>query len=208
MRNYPGIEYKLDLNSPMSDGNINAIESELNKQGFLDNKYVDGWFDLSTEKAVKNYQVANGISPTGIIGKAEWDLIFTETTPGTDDKPDIKVDGNTNGQITNPDGTPVAIGDSNFVSKDEPDKIPEQKYDGSSKHTPYFNQYNTKQLRKTDLEMKIDFGANHPLSKIIKHMYLRSAGIEVDASGNPMYEIFEFVAQDVVETGNEFKSNN
>lgn len=203
MRNYPGIEYKLDLKSPMSDGNINAIESELCKQGFLENNHVDGWFDLYTERAVKNYQVANGLSPTGIVTKHVWDLLFKkDKSDFAEDKSD---NNDSNFNFGNKHGNKTSIGDGNFISKNAEDKIPDHKYDGSSKHTPYFNQFNTKQLRKTDLEMKIDFGANSPLSKIIKHMYLRSTGIEVDASGNPIYEVYEFIAQDVIETGNEFK---
>lgn len=101
-------------------------------------------------------------------------------------------------------------GTSYFASKDEKTTSNEinntiTSYDGTSKHTPYFNQFNSKQLRKTNLEMKINFGANNALSKTIKHIYLRSSSVEVDASGNPIYESYEFIAQDVIEAENVFK---
>lgn len=93
---------------------------------------------------------------------------------------------------------------SNFISRNADTTLPIQKYDGSSKHTPFFNQYNSKKLRKTNMELRVDFGNKNPNNQTIKHLYLRSKGIEIDASGNPLFEIFEFVAQDIVESDNKF----
>lgn len=219
MRNYPGIPYMLTLSIPTSDGNVKSIETELCKQGFLDNKYVDGWFDLYTERSVKNFQSANGMSPTGIVDKATWDKIFIAENVDTiidvspenngvlnQQKPGSTTNSSTSSSTSSTNQSSSSTTETNNYTNATDEESPESdaKYDGSEKHTPHFNEYNSEQLRKTGFDIKISFGANSSMNKTIKKVYMRSSSIEVDASGNPIYQTFDFIAQDLLEPENKF----
>lgn len=84
---------------------------------------------------------------------------------------------------------------------------PKLTYSGDPKRTPYFNNGNSKTLRKTKFELRIDYGANAVVNKKITNIYLRSIGQELDASGQPIFDIYEFVAQDLIDSDNTFKQN-
>lgn len=63
----------------------------------------------------------------------------------------------------------------------------------------YFDQRNQKRFRKNRSDIKIILG-DGTITKTIKDVYMRSVSVEVDASGNPISEVYEFVARDVIET--------
>ena len=49
------------------------------------------------------------------------------------------------------------------------------------------------------LFIKIVFG-NKSITKTIKDVFMRSVSVEVDTSGNPVSEVYEFIARDVKES--------
>lgn len=74
------------------------------------------------------------------------------------------------------------------------------KQNGSmGKYTTYFNKDNLKVLRKTNMELRINFGSNNLINRKIKNLYIKSLGYEIDSSGNPTYENFTFIAKDLDE---------
>ena len=63
----------------------------------------------------------------------------------------------------------------------------------------FFDVDNAKEYRKNHMDIKIVFG-NNSISKTIKNVFMRSSSVEVDTSGNPIYEVYEFIARDIVES--------
>jgi hypothetical protein len=71
----------------------------------------------------------------------------------------------------------------------------------SPDETPYFDSRvsSANFMRKTDFDITIRYGANEQLEKTIKRVKLRSVSQEIDASGNPVFDVFEFIAQDLID---------
>lgn len=63
----------------------------------------------------------------------------------------------------------------------------------------FFDEDNFKIHRRNHKDIKIVFG-NKSITKTIKDVFMRSVTVEVDTSGNPVSEIYEFIARDVVES--------
>lgn len=66
-------------------------------------------------------------------------------------------------------------------------------------HGKFFDERNQKPFRQNRSDIKILFG-DGTITKTIKDVHMRSSTVEVDASGNPIYEVYEFIARDIVET--------
>ncbi len=65
----PSLRYNLryQLRDASTNGEISSLQDFLQLQGYL-NSEPTGYFGLQTFKAVKNFQSANGIQPTGYVG--------------------------------------------------------------------------------------------------------------------------------------------
>lgn len=75
------------------------------------------------------------------------------------------------------------------------------KYSGEYEETsnsPFFNTGNISNLRQSKFDIKIVYGAKGEFSRMIKEVTPISVSQEMDASGEPVYDIYEFVAKDVV----------
>lgn len=81
--------------------------------------------------------------------------------------------------------------DDDEESIQEPDTLPH--YDS------FFGDDKTKMHRRNHKDIKIVFG-NSSITKTIKDVFMLSVSVEVDTSGNPISEVYEFIARDVVET--------
>lgn len=57
---------------------VMEIQQVLADNGFLDEKYVTGFFGPKTQDAVKNYQKANNINQTGMVAELTVAAMFTE----------------------------------------------------------------------------------------------------------------------------------
>jgi peptidoglycan hydrolase-like protein with peptidoglycan-binding domain len=69
----------------------------------------------------------------------------------------------------------------------------------SPHYNSFFDDDNFKMHRRNHKDIKIVFG-NKSITKTIKDVYMRSVSVEVDTSGNPVSEIYEFIARDIVES--------
>jgi hypothetical protein len=76
------------------------------------------------------------------------------------------------------------------------------KYEKSEKHKTFFAKENSADNRKSKFNITIVYGTNGQFAKQIVDVRPRSTTQEVDASGNPIYDIIEFVAKDVIESNN------
>lgn len=69
--------------------------------------------------------------------------------------------------------------------------------------SPHYNSFFTenafKQYRQNHNDIKIVFG-DYSIVKTIKDVHMRSVSVEVDTSGNPISEVYEFIARDIVES--------
>lgn len=63
----------------------------------------------------------------------------------------------------------------------------------------FFDEDNFKMHRRSHKDIKIVFG-NKSITKTIKDVIMRSVSVEVDTSGNPISEIYEFIARDITES--------
>jgi hypothetical protein len=69
----------------------------------------------------------------------------------------------------------------------------------SPHYNSFFDNDNFKMHRRNHKDIKIVFG-NKSITKTIKDVFMRSVSVEVDTSGNPVSEIYEFIARDVIES--------
>lgn len=69
----------------------------------------------------------------------------------------------------------------------------------SPHYQPFFDKDNIKQFRQNHKNIRIIFGGSG-IVKTIHDVVMRSVGVEVDTSGNPISETYEFIARDVTET--------
>ena len=89
---------------------------------------------------------------------------------------------------------------SDTVSDNEETETEESEIKSDSPHyNTYFDNNNYKIHRKNYKDIKISFG-NNSIVKTIKNVFMRSVNVEVDTSGNPICEVYEFIAQDIIES--------
>lgn len=69
----------------------------------------------------------------------------------------------------------------------------------SPHYNAFFDENSYKMHRRNHKDIKIVFG-NKSITKTIKDVFMRSVSVEVDTSGNPISEIYEFIARDVKES--------
>lgn len=69
----------------------------------------------------------------------------------------------------------------------------------SPHYNSFFDSEKNKTHRKNHKDIVIQFG-NKSITKTIKDVFMRSVTVEVDTSGNPIFEIYEFIARDIKES--------
>lgn len=94
----------------------------------------------------------------------------------------------------------VTGGDENEDNSDSTDSGGDD-YPGAH-YGSFFSEQNSKQFRQNKRDIRILLG-DGTIAKVIKDVYMRSLSVEVDASGNPISETYEFIARDVCESDNE-----
>lgn len=70
---------------------------------------------------------------------------------------------------------------------------------GDPHYDSFFSNNNLKETRKNQTDIKITVG-NSTITKTIHNVYMRSVSTEFDTSGNPISEVYEFIAQDLTES--------
>lgn len=76
---------------------VKEVQQALADDGFLDEKYVTGFFGPQTEDAVKDYQKANGISQTGMVAERTIAAMFL--APEKLDEKDVYRNGDENSGV-------------------------------------------------------------------------------------------------------------
>ena len=89
---------------------------------------------------------------------------------------------------------------NNEITDDDSVTTSENLDESNSPHyESFFAKDRYKTFRRNSKDIKIIFG-NGSIVKTIKNVFMRSVNVEVDTSGNPISEVYEFIAQDVKES--------
>ena len=143
--------------------------------------------------AVKEFkQKYMGISNNSIINDEFIKALKSEANKTASDT--INTTGNTDvpGNVGEDGDTYEAYLDS--TDSDRTDNI-------GAHYGQFFSEQNSKQFRQNKRDIRIVLG-DGTVTKVIKEVYMRSVGTDVDASGNPISETYEFIAKDITETDN------
>lgn len=85
----------------------------------------------------------------------------------------------------------------------EDDEESDEEYNGDSNLNPHYDPFflneSGKIERKNNKDIVISFGGGTN-RKIIKNVFMRSVSVQVDTSGNPISEVYNFIARDIKET--------
>jgi peptidoglycan hydrolase-like protein with peptidoglycan-binding domain len=166
-------EIKVDALNQIKGDFCDKITELLNKCGinYTVNERFKGMYGIKDEIAVKQFQEQQGLPVTGIVDDTTLNALLT-------------VSENMSDIIYN-----EGIEDLNVDSAENQDPH----YDS------FFTEKNTKTTRKNKQNIVIEIG-NAAVVKTIHNVFIRSVSVEVDTSGNPISEVYEFVAQDVTES--------
>ena len=155
---------------------IPELKALLSKSGIDMVKYSTAenpyYYDTGIEEAVSEFQKEKmGISPTGIVDDATLNALIA-----------------------------CANGMSDIVYSEDIDEFGSDSSDDDSPHfDSFFATKNEKTGRKNQVDIKIILGDNS-IVKTIHNVYMRSVSVEFDTSGNPIAEVYEFIAQDLTES--------
>ena len=128
-------------------------------------------YDDTVADAVAQFQQAMGINVTGILTTSTWQAMIVYAE---------KMSDIVTGEDEENEGTVADLSESPHYNS-------------------FFNDDKYKMHRKNHKDIKIVFG-NKSITKTIKDVFMRSVTVEVDTSGNPISEIYEFIARDVTES--------
>lgn len=120
---------------------------------------------------VIRYQRANNIKETGVVDDALLHNIYMRATL-----------------------YPNSIESDNEYDNIFPDR---EIYDAH--YDPFFLNNSSKIYRKNHKDIIIEFG-DGTNKKIIKDVFMRSVSVQVDTSGNPISEVYNFIARDIKES--------
>lgn len=151
-----------------------AVRNLISKAGInIDNfPYEDiNVYDEGVETCVMEFQGKNGLEETGIINDVTLNALLNVSS----NLSDIIYSENKEDIIYNP----IETNNPHFDS--------------------FFSNNNTKETRKNNKDIVITLG-NNTITKTIHNVYMRGVSTEYDTSGNPISEIYEFIAQDLTES--------
>lgn len=146
-------------------------------------------YDETVAGAVASFQKMIGNSQTGILNNATWQGMIYYASKMSD------------------------------VIED--DSSSDDEMDDTTSNSPHFNPFfdtdKFKLHRQNHKDIKIVLG-NSSVVKTLKDVFMRSVSVEVDTSGNPISETYEFIARDIKESdeisdagkyvGNESKASS
>jgi peptidoglycan hydrolase-like protein with peptidoglycan-binding domain len=129
-------------------------------------------YDTGIEEAVSDFQrTSMGITPTGVVDDATLNALIA----CANNMSDI-----------------IYSETTNLINNDTSDE-------GTPHFDSFFATGNKKVGRKNQVDIKIILGDNS-IVKTIHNVYMRSVSTEFDTSGNPIAEVYEFIAQDLTES--------
>lgn len=114
-----------------------------------------------------------------------------------------RVDTNATGILNNATWQGMIYYASKMSDTIEDDSILDDGVDKTTSKSPHFNPFfdtdKFKLHRQNHKDIKIVLG-NSSVIKTIKDVFMRSVSVEVDTSGNPISETYEFIARDIKES--------
>lgn len=165
------MEYKLDIKNPIVNSDIYIVKQRLCALGYI-KKVNDYIFDIELEKAIKKFQADNNLEIDGVITESLLNYLFKE----------VKVSREVNLSKT-----------SSIVARDKENDTSD--YEVPTLEDSYFSDENSNLLKKSNLEITIKYaGAN---KKILKNVTLYNKDQVIDSNGEPIYDIYQFVARDL-----------
>lgn len=135
----------------------------------------------SFQKVIKNVQKTFGMPETGVLDDNLLHYIYQKSQELDSDE--IEDD-----------------------SKEEDENYWDETLVGNPHYDPYFINNSSKDARRNHKDIIIAFGDGSN-RKIIKDVFMRSESVQVDTSGNPISEVYTFVARDVKESDAEEDQN-
>ena len=162
---------------------IGEIKSLMGRTGLVDtSKVSNNEVDIHFRNAIMNYQKAAGLTVNGILD----DTVLQDMH---------------NRALNN---NPTEINDDNQSEYDEKGyKLNNDNIEYINAHyDPFFLNNSSKIYRKNHKDIVIAFG-DESSYKLIKDVFMRSVGVQVDTSGKPISESYSFIARDIVESDAE-----
>lgn len=170
LTNYEYNELYYNSASTLIKGNYVSEVCHLLEKCGIDISTTDT-YDDSVERAVSQFQQMVGKNPSGTLTTDTLQAMIVYA-----DKMSDTIDDDS----TNSENTEEVLSDSPHYNS-------------------FFDDDKYKMHRRNHKDIKIVFG-NKSITKIIKDVFMRSVTVEVDTSGNPISEIYEFVARDIKES--------
>lgn len=165
------------ITSPIAGTFMGQVREVLRKCD-LNTSASSNVYNLQVQQAVMEFQGKMQMPATGILNNATWQTMLAYASKYSD--------------IIN--GTAANLSDDEIVVTKTPH------------FSPFFDEENVKTHRRNGKDIKIVFG-NNSVVKVLKNVYMRSVSVEVDTSGNPISEIYEFIAQDIKESDEPMDAN-
>ena len=169
------ITYKEHKNQFLDE--VRYLQNYLVSEGYMKIEAAQseyGYFKLETEKAFKKYQSSKSSSPNGIYDTSK---ISNFSVNGDD----VSYDDN-NGKI------------NRMISTNELEEIVEE-----AKEKPFFNDDKENILRKGTLNIEINYSNSKFQRRIIEGVKIRSLGQSIDANGEAISDVYEFIGRDIIE---------
>lgn len=132
----------------------------------------DNAYTAEIADAVSQFQRMVDKDPSGILNTVTWQAMLVYANQMSD----------------------IIVGEETAEDEDNAGGV-----SASPHYTSFFNKDNYKSHRRNNKNIKIVLG-NKSIVKTIRDVYMRSVAVDVNTSGTPIYEVYEFIAKDVTET--------
>jgi len=136
----------------------------------IDVNYTDK-YDDTIESAVSEFQQKANLNITGILTTDTWKSMIMYSDTMSD-----------------------LVSDDDTLIENDISELSVSPHYGT-----FFDDEKYKTHRRSHKDIVIQFG-NQSITKTIKDVFMRSVTVEVDTSGNPIFEIYEFIARDIKES--------
>lgn len=151
---------------------IPEVRVYLKRAGINIKNLVSTSYDLDMYNSIKEFQELVNLTPSGILNNNTLSSLIKY------------VDANNSNNVTDDSGNTQEVINTS---------------DSNPHYNSFFNTDNYKLARKNGQNIKIVLGNNNN-TKTIVDVFFRSQSVEYDTSGNPIAEIYEFIARDIKES--------
>ena len=149
-----------------------AVPSESGSTEFISERTV---FDEELSQKIGIFQEIAKIDVTGILNDTTLKTLV------------LYVENNFNDEVTDDDSSEEETQEDESTKNDSP------------RFNSFFGEDKYKMHRRNRQNIEIVFGRGS-IKKTIIDVFIRSVSVEVDTSGNPISEVYEFIARDIKES--------